>query len=96
MFKKIKDYFTQKKAIRLYMLDTFMKVNEVVTIVNESVKKYSDNLSEVLDGNGLEQLSKLSEDIGKLVNNTDLKTEYFKQVNKNAHEEKMAEINKNK
>lgn len=89
MFRKIKVYFREKKEFRKLMLDTAKKMNNAVTTISLITDTFAaegmfDNLSQFID------------DVHSLVSDPNLTTEYFKKVNENSHQERMAAMEEEK
>lgn len=84
MFKKIKEYFAEKRELRKLMLDTMKKANTIVTsaglLMNTFVAYYDP-----------EEFKQMIDNLNKIAQSPDLQTAYFQQVSAQAHAEKMAE-----
>lgn len=68
MFKKIRNYITQKREIRVLSLDTLQKVNSIVTTVSE----LTDMLSSMAESFDSDEIKHLTEAMDKLVNSPDM------------------------
>ena len=84
MFKKIKEYFAEKREIRKLMLDTMRKANIVATSASLLMDNFMVNFEP-------DKLKDMIEGINKIAQNPDLQTAYFQQVSSQAHAERMTE-----
>lgn len=89
MLKKIKEYFAQKREIRMLTLDTLYKINSVFTTISDLAGTASD-----LAGTfHADELKQMMNDLNKIAQNPELTTTYYEQISRQAHEQKMAETN---
>lgn len=84
MFKKIKEYFAEKREIRKLMLDTMRKANIIATSASLLMDNFMVNFEP-------DKLKDMIEGINKIAQNPDLQTAYFQQVSSQAHAERMTE-----
>ena len=85
MFKKIREYFAEKREIRKLMLDTMRKANTVATNASLLMDNFMVNYDPA-------NLKEMIESLNKIAQNPDLQTAYYQQVSAQAHAEKMAEM----
>lgn len=88
--KKSKNYFAQKREIRQLSLDTLQKINNIATILSD----LSDVAANIVNDFNTDDIKTFMTDINKLISSPELTTDYFKQVNANAHIERMVNQNK--
>ncbi|MBO5054850.1 MAG: hypothetical protein J6C64_00640 [Lachnospiraceae bacterium] len=89
MIKRMKDYFAQKKEIRTLALDTLKKLNHTASVLSG----LSDMAAAAAETFNTDDFSGLVENINKLANDPELTSAYYSQVSRQAHEERMAELN---
>lgn len=92
MFKKIRNYFSQKKEIRTLTLDIIKKINNVATTLSE----LSDTVTSMVGTFNTDEIKGFIDNMNKIATSPELTSAYYSQVSKQAHEERMAEINKDK
>lgn len=85
MFKKIEEYFAEKREIRKLMLDTMRKANIIATSTSLLMDNFMVNFEP-------DKLKDMIEGINKIAQNPDLQTAYFQQVSAQAHAEKLEEM----
>lgn len=90
MLNKIKNHFTQKREIRTLRLDTLAKINHITT----TLYGLTEILTSTIGTLDADDIKGLVENMNKIANNPDLTSAYYSQVSKQAHEERMAEMNK--
>lgn len=69
MIKKIKEYFNQKKGIRILTLDTLYKINSIATTANDVTNTLS-SITESLDTSELKSLADILEKISTSLETT--------------------------
>lgn len=90
MFKKLRNYFTQKKQVRELTLDTLQKINHMAA----AASAVTDAASSMVSTFDTEAINALMENIRKIADDPKLTTAYYQQVSRQAHEQKMAEKHK--
>ena len=85
MFKKIKEYFAEKRELRKLMLDSMKKADAIVT----SASLFMDTFAAYYDP---EEFKKTIENLNKIAQSPELQTAYFQQVSAQAYSERMAEM----
>lgn len=85
MFKRIREYFAEKREIRKLMLDTMRKANIIATSASLLMDNFMVNFEP-------DKLKDMIEGINKIAQNPDLQTAYFQQVSAQAHAEKLEEM----
>lgn len=85
MFKKIKEYFAEKRELRKLMLDSMKKANAIVT----SASLLMDTFAAYYDP---EEFKMTIENLNKIAQCPELQTAYFQQVSAQAHAERMKEV----
>lgn len=99
MFKKIKEYFVNKreyknakKTVTLMLMNQYYDFLVAETEAKEAEKAAYESMNTFGDNFKVEDLQKLIGGIDKIANDPDLTTKYFQQVNENAHKERNAEV----
>lgn len=92
MINRIRNYFTQRKQIRELTLDTLTKINNIATTLSD----LSNVVTTTVGSFDVDEIKGFIENMNKIANNPELTSAYYSQVSAQAHEERMAEINKGK
>lgn len=89
-----KEYKDAKKAVTLTIMNTYFDYLVAETEAKEAEKKAYESMTVFGESFSVEDLRSLIESTDKIASNPELTTEYYKQVSRQAHEEKMAEMEK--
>lgn len=92
MFKKMKNYFTEKKeykdakkALTILLLNKYADLLDAETRASEAEEKAYAAMDVFGDKFNPDDLQKLMDSVNKIASNPSLTTEYYKQVNKSAN-----------
>lgn len=99
MFKKIRDYFTQKieyrnakKTLTLAAMNQYYDFLVAETEAKEAEKKAYESMSIFGDNFTVEDFQGILNSINKIATSPDLQTSFYENISKQAHKQKMTEL----